>query len=86
MSGFRITPEFRARIRAMKWLDRWRYKRHARRWMACQSAIDALFDTYDCGAALINHVTGGRLNKLRDEQAFHSTAMKAIMRRYGYEV
>ncbi len=26
-------------------------------------SINAIYDTYDCGAAMINHITGGRLTR-----------------------
>lgn len=53
----------------------WYHKREVRHW---QKKIDALFDEYNCGECMINHITGNKMAKYRDNKAWHITILRSI--------
>ena len=53
----------------------WHHKRRARYWL---SRIEQLFDIYDCGADLIDTVTGGKLTRYRGLVNEHRAMLQRI--------
>lgn len=74
-----IEPELQARVDKAGFLQRWRFKRALNAYLDVCEAIEALFDNYDCGAGMINILTGGRLKRLEDQKVDVMHRLKTII-------
>ena len=66
-----IAPELQARVNRASWWTRFKFHRVLNNYLRACDQRDALFDRYDCGADLINYLTGGQMdaiNRVIDER------------------
>lgn len=66
-----IAPELQARVNRASWWTRFKFHRALNSYLRACDQRDALFDCYDCGADLINYLTGGQMdtiNRVIDER------------------
>ncbi len=79
MGQITVRPELQRRLAKASWWTRRRFYHALRKYDRACSARDALFDRYDCGAQMINHITGGQMEAVERVIETRVNALRAII-------
>jgi len=79
MGEITVAPQLQRRLNRASWWTRFRFQRALRNYDRACASREALLDCYDCGAALINHITGGQMDAIERVIEKRVSALREII-------